>query len=120
MGQILDPRKALEHEFVCYFNGDELPVVHSEAFLATLAERAWASGLRLRHAVGEDKVAELIGVLQSLKEEPEGTLMSVIAGRSQVSWQDDPQDWAVFQRLVEQLIKFLQQGPGPRPAGAHE
>lgn len=115
MGQTLDLHKALEHEFVCYFNGDELPVVHSEAFLASVPQRAWASAHRLRRAVGEDKVAELIDVLQALKEEPDGTLMSVIAARSLVGWQDDPQDWAVFQKLLDQLIGFLRQGPGPRP-----
>ena len=115
MGQILDPHKALESEFVCYFNGDELPVVHDEAFLASLPQRAWASAHRLRHAVGDDKINELIAVLQSLKEEPEGILMSVIAARSLVAWQDDPRDWAVFQNLINQLISFLRQPPGPRP-----
>ena len=115
MGQTLDPRKALEQEFVCYWNGDELPAVQSEAFLSSLPQRAWASAHRLRRAVGEDRVGELLDVLRSLKEEPGGVLMSVIAGRSQISWQDDPQDWAVFQRVVDQLIDFLRRGPVPRP-----
>lgn len=115
MGQTVEPQKALEQEFVCYWNGDELPAVQSEAFLSSLPQRAWASAHRLRQAVGEEQVDALIDVLRSLKEEPDGVLLSVIAGRSQISWQDDPRDWAVFQGIVDQLIDFLRRGPVPRP-----
>ena len=115
MRQSKSPQEALDDEFSCHYNGDEISV-RSESFRATLYQRAWASARRLRHAVGENNLPELINVLASLKAEPYGTLMSNLMEGSLTWWADDPQDWAVFKDLVEQIITYLQQDPGPRPA----
>lgn len=115
MRQFQSPQEALDQEFSCYYNGDEIGFVRSESFCATLPQRAWASARRLRHAVGENRLPELIDVLESLKAEPHGPLMCKLMEGSLTWWTDDPQDWAVFQALVDQIIEFLRKEPGPRP-----
>jgi len=120
MRKPLDPPAALDHELSCWYNGDELGSVRTEAFRTSLPRRAFDSAERLRQLVGEDKVAELIGVLETLKSEPNSTLMRNLMEGSQTWWADAPQDWAIFQNLVDQIIKYLQPNPGPRPAWTQE
>lgn len=115
MGQISTPHQALENEFSCYYLGDELPPLQSDAFRSSLPQRTWASAIRLRQAVGDDNIGELINTLESLKESPDGALMGEITTATLIGWADDPKDWAVFQNLINQIIKYLQSDPGPRP-----
>lgn len=115
MGQIISLDKALENEFSCYYHGDELPPVRSDVFLTTLPQRTSASSLRLRRAIGDERVLDLIDLLKSLKDDPCGATMSVITNATLVGWADDPQSWAVFQSLIEQLIEALRSGPSPHP-----
>lgn len=115
MGQNSSPHQAIENEFSCHYLGDELPPVQSDAFRTFLPQRAWASAARLRHAVGYGRVDELISIQESMKATPNGTLMGEITHATLIGWVDEPKDWAVFQNLIDQLIRFLRQGLGPRP-----
>jgi hypothetical protein len=115
MRQPSSPHQAIENEFGCYYLGDELPPLQSDAFRASLPQRTWTSAIRLREAVGEDRVGDLIRALESLKTTPDGILMGEIESATLIGWTDDPQDWAVFQGLVDQIIDFLRKAPGPRP-----
>ena len=109
MGQTVDILKALEDEFACYYHGDELPPVHSEAFHDSLLQRASASASRLRRAIGDDNVNHLISVLESLKRNSRDDLLSSITEATLLGWADDPQTWAVFQHLIDQFVASLRQ-----------
>src|SRR3990167_5374747 len=114
MSWIKTPQQAIESEFVCYYNGDELNE-RSDEFRAQLPMMTWASARRLRNAVGAEKVPDLIGVLESMKAEPYGPMMSTIITSTMIGWPDDPQDWAVFKDLLDRIIDFLRKEPGPQP-----
>ena len=114
MSAIKTPQKAIESEFVCYYNGDELNE-RSDEFRSQLPRMTWASARRLRNAVGIEQVPDLIAMLESMKAEPYGPMMSVIINRTMIGWPDDPKDWAVFNELIDQIIDFLRREPGPQP-----
>ena len=107
--------KALENELSCHYHGDELTSVQGAAFRLSLRRRTWASAVRLRRAVGESGIAQLIEELKALKTAPYGYLMCVIIEATLIGWPDDPRDWAVFRELVDQLIGHLQPAAA-RPA----
>lgn len=109
------PQEALDSEFTCYYSGDEISSVQSESFRSTLPRQAWDSAHRMRSAVGENHIPALVAVLESLKAEPYGPLMCNLMEGSLIGWADDPQDWAVFQILVDRIIQYLNADPGPRP-----
>lgn len=115
MRQHIEPQRAIESEFVCYYNGDEIGFVNNDAFRISMPRRAWDSAHRLRHAVGDDKLVELIGNLEFLRANADAPQMINLMEASLTWWADDPQDWAVFQDLVDRIIKNLQSDPGPRP-----
>lgn len=114
MSFIQTPQKALESEFCCYYNADELGFVNTPEFRNSLPRRAWESAQRLSEHVGTDKIADLVALLLSMKAEPYGDMMLVIMQTSLMGWQDDPESWAVFKDLIDLIIKNLRT-PSPRP-----
>lgn len=107
MGPLVNPQIAIENELACYYHGDELPSLHSAAFRLSLRRRTWASAVRLRRAVGESAVAQLVCTLQSMQTEPYGFLMCVVIEATLIGWPDDPRDWAVFVEIINQIIEQL-------------
>lgn len=116
MSPIRTPKEAIASEFGCYYVGDELGNVESEEFRASIPRRAWQSAANFRRLAGEDKIPELISLLESLKQEPYGALMVTIMQHSEMWWSDFPDAWEVFKTLVDKVIWYLQQkDPGPLP-----
>ncbi len=110
-------RKAVDDEFSCYYQADELPHPWTEKVLQTyLPAQAKESASRLRRAVGEEHVAALVQLLSDLREDTNHPLVSCIGHSTGLLWSDDTKDWQVFQRLIELIISFLSTNGSSGPA----
>lgn len=100
--------RAIDNEFTCYYQIDELPGPWNEEVLSTeLPRRAWKSAVRLRQAVGEANVPALVQMLSDMQRDPGHPMVSMIGGYTRFIWTDDPEDWRVFQLLMELIITNL-------------
>jgi hypothetical protein len=106
-----DIDRAIESELATYYNGDELPFW--DRFIASLPMRVPASSRRLRAAVGEGGVAELVTTLHRLRDEPDHPMHGHIAGSSQIHWPEDPESWQAFRAFADLLVAMLQ-ADGPQ------
>lgn len=107
------PEEAIGSVFGRHY-GDDLPPVKTASFRASIPQRAEASARELKHLIEEDKLPELITLLESTKHEPHGRVMNIISIASQEHWPDDPEELAVFNEIVEQILGHLRADPSPR------
>lgn len=99
---------AIESEFVCYYQLDELPGVWTEEALATdWDERAASSAERLLHVLGKERAPELIDVLDRLRHNPQDPLVQRISSGTMMFWFDDPQYWRAFEALIDRIIAAI-------------
>jgi hypothetical protein len=100
-----DVENAIENEFVCYYQLDELPGVWTEeALAADWDERAASSADRLLHVLGKERAQELIDVLERMRNDPQDLLVQRISSGTMMFWFDDPQYWQAFQSLIDRII----------------
>jgi hypothetical protein len=108
MAKTKDVEQAIEDEFGCYYLIDELPPERHNDFCRTqLPGIAAKSAERLRSAVGEDHVNDLVKVLRNLRNDPSHPLVTAIGEASLMGWADEPEDWHVFQTLLDAIIDHL-------------
>ena len=106
--------QAIKSEFTCYYQLDELPGPWTEEVLRVdLPERARDSARRLRQAVGEANVQALVELLSAMQKDPNHPLVQRIGSSTMMIWSDEPEDWRVFQLLIERIIESLQAGSAP-------
>lgn len=107
--------KSLQELIVDEFSSQYLPgEVPSEwndfAINHQLPEMAHKSANRLRFYAGEEKIQELIALLENTKLEPEGELMEEICGINMIDWREDPDYWKAFEKLISLIIESLEVG----------
>lgn len=103
-----DLHKAIKSEFTSYYQLDELPAPWTEEVLRTqLPQRARASAIRLRRVVGEDNIPALVGIFEEMRNDPGHALIQRIGSSTMMVWSDDPEDWRVFQQLIDQIVANL-------------
>lgn len=109
-----DLQKAIKSEFTCYYQLDELPATWADQALRTeLPQRAWASALRLRRVVGPASLPALAALLLEMRNDPSHPLVQRIGSSTMMMWSDEPEDWRVFQQLIDQIIGNLQADSAP-------
>mgnify|MGYP003596707593 CR=1 FL=1 len=108
------PEEAISSEFGRYY-GDDLPAVNTAAFRASIPQRAEYSAYRMRHLIEDDKLPELIALLDSVKHEPHGRVMNLISVGGPHHWPDDAQDLAVLNEIIEQILTHLRADPRSLP-----
>src|SRR5689334_3779507 len=93
--------EALKHEFRNHWQADEVPPLPNEAALEMLAR---TSGRRLRSVVDSGQLPALKQFLEDVQSDPNHPFMMQMLGDTSLEWNDTPQSWAMFQRLLE-IIK---------------
>lgn len=97
--------EAIINEFSCYYQADELGVVQAEAFWRdVLPQLTWSSAVRLRREVGTEGEATLIAALRAMRDDSSHPLVGGIEHATNFRWTDDPLDWALFGKILDQII----------------
>lgn len=100
--------KAIESEFVCWYQNDELPTVWVDGKLRMdWTARVPESAGRLLHVLGKDRAGELIRVLERMRDAPDDLLVQRISARTNTDWSYDPESRPDFEDLLNRLIAAL-------------
>ena len=104
--------KSLQELIVDEFSSQYLPgEVPSEwndfAINHLIPEMACKSANRLKLYAGEEKIQELISLLENTKSEPDGELMEEICGINMIDWREDPDYWKAFEKIINLIIQNL-------------
>jgi hypothetical protein len=94
-------REALKIEFSNHWQADEVPPLQNEAALEMMAR---SSGRRLRSLVDSGQLPALKLFLEEVQSNPSHPFVTEVLDDTSLEWNDSPQSWAMFQRLLE-IIK---------------
>jgi hypothetical protein len=107
---------AIESDFICYYQADELPNVWVDDRVGKdWTEAAPDSANRLLHKIGKEHAGELIDVLTRMRDHPEDPLVQEISMSTMTDWPNDPNDWRDFQDLLDRIIAIVRKETAPRP-----
>ena len=106
MENTIDIKEALKQEFACYYLADEV----EEGWEDSISQMAWASAERLKHRVGENRIQDLIQLLQDERNEHEHPIIKMICDETLIDWVDEQKDWQVLQNLLDMIVMNLKQG----------
>jgi hypothetical protein len=102
------PQELIVDEFASQYLPGEVPSEWDDfATNQVIPEMAHKSANRLRFYAGDDKIQELIALLESAKLEPEGELMEEICGINMIDWREDSDYWNAFEKIINLIIQDL-------------
>jgi hypothetical protein len=93
--------QVLKIEFRNHWQADEVPPLENETALEMLAQ---SSGKRLRSLVDGGQLPALKQFLEEVQSNPNHPFVMQVLGDTSLEWNDSPESWAMFQRLLE-IIK---------------
>jgi hypothetical protein len=110
MANNLNLKQVIWQEFSSQYLPDELPLKWEESFLEKeLPEMARRSALRLKHALKNDHVQELIELLETASQEPNHLFIQTICDATLIDWANEPENWIVLQKLLDLIAMHLKQ-----------
>ncbi|WP_218082586.1 hypothetical protein [Anthocerotibacter panamensis] len=110
MTHLVNIHQAIKAEFTCHYLIDELPEEWDSLFFQIdLPKMARSSAIRLQREVGNSYVDDLIKALQDMNSDPSHPLVNAISESSLFNWADEPNDWHVFQILLNLITQDLKQ-----------
>jgi hypothetical protein len=99
---------AILGELTSYYNADGPNLTPDWTLTRPVAACAAESALRLRHALGHDRMPEIIALLRELAADRLHPLHAVIAIDTQVDWYLADQRWGILHTLLRATAGALE------------
>jgi hypothetical protein len=110
MAKTTDLQQLIDQEFSCYYMSDELPAAWDESFMEKeLPKMARRSAVRLKHELKGENPQELIELLVTASQDPNHSMVQMICDATLIDWPEEPEDWSVLQKLLNQIAMNLKQ-----------
>jgi type I restriction-modification system DNA methylase subunit len=103
MKTFLEPEKAIKHIFSTQYLTDEL----GADWTKDIPEMAMLSAQKLYSYVGGDQSKKLRSLLQEMHDNYEHPLVIDAEFSAWVDWEDEPEQWSDFQKLLDEIIKNI-------------
>ena len=97
-------------EFAAQYLSDEMPRISSAAlFEADLALLVRNSALRLGGGMSRAQRNEIAGLLSAAAADSTHAIVELINDASDTDWHEEPQSWALMQRILRGIVEPLLQ-----------
>jgi hypothetical protein len=103
MKTFIEPEKAIKHIFSTQYLTDEL----GPSWTKDIPEMATVSAQKLYSYVGKDQSEKLRNLLQEMHNNYGHPLVLDAELSAWVDWEDEPEQWADFQRLLDEIMKNI-------------
>jgi hypothetical protein len=104
-----DLQQLVRREFSCQYMSDELPAWDESFLEEELPEMAKRSAVRLKHELKGENPQELIELLETASQDPNHSMIQMICDATLIDWPEEPEDWSVLQKLLNQIARNLKQ-----------
>jgi hypothetical protein len=93
------PEQAIKREFETYYLVDEL----EKDWVKDIPKMAAITAHNLRSGIGDKQIPEAVMLLSSMRDNFEHPLVQAADLSHWTDWEDEPEEWAKFQMLLDQI-----------------
>jgi hypothetical protein len=98
------PEQAIKREFETYYLADEL----EKDWVKDIPKMAKFTAHNLRSSIGDKQISEAIVLLNLMRNDFEHPLVQAADLSHWTDWEDEPEEWAKFQMLLDQIAINLE------------
>lgn len=93
------PEQVIKREFETYYLADEL----NQDWAQDIPEMAAITAHHLHSGLGDKQLPETIMILNAMRDDFEHPLVQAADLSHWTDWEEEPEEWAKFQRLLDQI-----------------